>query len=78
MSCAAFERGLGDYVEHALPSDQALRMASHLEQCRSCRLLLGEYRALGPLLRRATHAVLPASARANLRRLVIHAMRRRS
>ena len=78
ITCATFRRRLGDYVERVLAHAQVLGMDAHARRCRGCGRVLDEYLAVASIARKATDASMPAEARANLRRLVAHATRRRS
>jgi hypothetical protein len=73
-----FRRRLGDYVERVLAHAQVLGMDTHARRCPGCRTFRDEYLAVAPIARKATDASMPAEARARLRRLVVHATRRRS
>jgi anti-sigma factor RsiW len=66
VTCEQCSKALADYLEGLLPAAERAAFEAHLAACNSCRQLVRELRALPGLVRRATHASLPAGARQRL------------
>lgn len=59
MTCREFLELLTDYVDGALPSEQAERCDAHRAECDDCRGYLESYRRTRELLREAGGAEVP-------------------
>jgi anti-sigma factor RsiW len=77
LSCQRFVDLVGDYLEGLLAPEERKAMTAHRLECRECSELLGDYERIPGLVRRATHATVPAGAQARLWRLLAQALGRR-
>jgi anti-sigma factor RsiW len=68
LTCETFVDLLASYVDGVLDRGVGAEMRTHLAACAACRELLGSYRAVPTIVRKATHVTLPSGARHRLAR----------
>ena len=76
LSCDNCADLLGDHLDGILAGDVRDALEAHVSGCAACANLLGDYRAIPDLVRRATDAAMPYEAEIRLRRLLSIAHRR--
>ena len=67
MICRQIVDALMEYLEQRLPPDSREAFEAHLAICPRCVEFLKAYRAVSPIIRRATETELPSAMQVRLR-----------
>jgi hypothetical protein len=76
VTCERCAEVLGDFVEGRLAADERASVEAHLGSCGECSNLHRDYVEIPEIVRRATHADIPAEVELRLRKLLARWRRR--